>query len=90
MKTPANAFLGKVEESTARDLAAALGPAKVAWDKLLTDLAQEHGVSVREWKCYSPKAGWSLRVKRKERAIVWLAPFLGSFKYGEHTRPRVF
>ena len=80
MKTPANAFLGKAEEPTARDLAVALGPAKEAWDKLLADLAQEHGANVLEWKCYSPKTGWALRVKRKKRTIVWLAPSPGSFK----------
>ena len=79
MNTPANAFLGKTVEPTDQNLATALGPAKEAWDKLLADLAQEHGVSVLEWKCYSPKTGWSLRVMRKKRTIVWLSPALDSF-----------
>jgi hypothetical protein len=80
MKTPANAFLGKTEEPTARDLAFALGSAKEAWDRLLADLAQEHGANVLEWKCYSPKTGWALRVTRKKRTIVWLAPCPDSFE----------
>jgi hypothetical protein len=69
-----NAFINKLTEPTDADLAAALGPAKAVWDQLLTDLAQETGANIHEWKCYSPKRGWSLRVKCKARTIVWLAP----------------
>ena len=36
-------------------------------------------MDAHEWNCYSPKAGWSLRVKRKARTIVWLGPREGSF-----------
>lgn len=75
-----NAFISKPKQPTDAELAAALGPAKATWDKLLADLAQEYGANVHEWKCYSPKAGWSLRVKRKERTIVWLAPCPGCFR----------
>lgn len=71
---PANAFINKAVPPTDADVAAALGPAKAAWDQLLTDLAQKLDVNVHEWKCYSPKWGWSLRVKRKARTIVWLSP----------------
>jgi hypothetical protein len=46
---------------------------------LLIDLDREFGVNIREWNSYSPKAGWSLRVKRKARTIVWLGPRAGSF-----------
>ncbi len=46
---------------------------------MLADLAQEYGAYVQEWNSYSPKAGWSLRVKRKARTIVWLGPREGSF-----------
>jgi len=76
---PANAFIGKAEKPTDEELATSLGPAKAVWDQLLADLAQELGASVHEWKCYSRKAGWSLRVKRKERTVVWLAPSRGAF-----------
>lgn len=77
--TPANAFVNKPTQPTEVELAAALGPAKAAWDQLLSELAQEHGVNVHEWKCHSPKWGWSLRVKRKARTIVWLSPSAGCF-----------
>ncbi len=70
----ANAFINKPKQPTDAELAVALGPAKVVWDQLLSDLASEHGVKGHEWKCHSPQWGWSLRVKRKERTIVWLVP----------------
>ncbi|HZL78027.1 MAG TPA: DUF3788 domain-containing protein [Candidatus Limnocylindrales bacterium] len=75
-----NAFINKPKQPTNAELAAALGPAKATWDQLLTDLAQEFDVNVHEWNSYSLKAGWSLRVKRKARTIVWLAPCPGAFR----------
>lgn len=75
----ANAFIGKPKPPTGAELAAVLGPAKAVWDQLLVELDKEHGVNVHEWKSYSPKAGWSLRCKRKQRTIVWLGPRAGCF-----------
>jgi hypothetical protein len=75
-----NAFIGKAKKPTGAELADALGPAKAIWDQWLTGLAQECGANVREWNSYSPKAGWSLRVKRKARTIVWMAPCPGCFR----------
>jgi hypothetical protein len=76
---PANAFLEKTKKPTDTELTAALGSAKAAWDQLLVDLARELNVNFQEWKCYSPKWGWSLRVKRKARTIIWLSPSEGCF-----------
>ena len=74
-----NAFIGKTKQPTDRELTAALGTARATWDQLLADLDRELGVNVHEWNSYSPKAGWSLRVKRKARTIVWLGPREGAF-----------
>ena len=76
---PANAFVNRTVQPTVTELAAALGPAKETWDQFLAKLAQEHGVNVHEWRCYSPKWGWSLRAKRKARTVVWLSPSAGCF-----------
>jgi hypothetical protein len=75
----ANAFVDKPKPPTDSEVAAALGPAKMAWDRLLDGLAEEYGVTNRVWKCYSAKWGWSLHAKRKDRTIVWLSPHAGSF-----------
>lgn len=76
---PANAFVNKPKPPTDAELTSALGTAKTVWDQLLTDLAHEFGVNDHEWKCHSLKWGWSLRVKRKQRTIVWLSPRAGCF-----------
>jgi Protein of unknown function (DUF3788) len=75
-----NAFIGRTERPTDADLATALGPVKPVWDGLLADLAAKHGVTVQEWSSYSLKAGWSLRLKRGKRTIVWMAPCEACFR----------
>jgi hypothetical protein len=82
-----NAFIGKPKQPSEGDLAAELGPAKRLWDKLATNLKEELGVEGQEWNSYSPKAGWALRLKRKDRNIVYLSPhrrcFTASFALGD-------
>ena len=37
-------------------------------------------MAIQEWKSYSVKAGWSLRLKRGKRTILWLGPCAGCFR----------
>lgn len=76
----ANAFIGKLRKPSEDEVTAALGSAKVVWDRFIAELAEEEGVDGKEWSSYSPKAGWSLRLKKKKRTIVWLGPCEGSFR----------
>lgn len=76
----ANAFINQPKPPTDAALAVALGPVKSVWNQFLSELDQEFGVNIEEWNSYSPKAGWSLRVKHKKRTIVWLAPCVGCFR----------
>jgi len=81
MSAPAqNAFLGKTTQPSDSDLEKPLGRAKPLWDQLVAELASEHDVTTREWKSYSAKHGWALRLKRGKRTIVWLAPYAGFFQ----------
>jgi hypothetical protein len=75
-----NAFIDKPKKPTAAELTAALGPVKAFWDQLLAGLADEHNLTVQEWNSYSPKAGWSLRLKLKGRNILYLGPCQGAFR----------
>lgn len=52
---------------------AELGAARRLWDKLLADLAGPD-ITSQEWK------GAALRLKRKERTILYLIPKLGSIE----------
>ncbi len=75
-----NPFCGKTERPTDADLCAALGSAKPVWDELIQGLEANYDVAIHEWKSYSPKAGWSLRLKRGKRTVLWLAPGDGCFQ----------
>jgi hypothetical protein len=79
-KVKLNAFIGKKEQPSDAELTTALGPAKEAWQQLLSELAHESGITTTEWKSYSIKWGWSLRVKRGKRTIIWLSPFDDCFE----------
>jgi len=74
-----NAFIGKLEQPAEDELTAVLGPARAHWDQLLARLAAELDLVVQEWSSYSPKYGWSLRLKVKKRNIVYFGPSRGGF-----------
>jgi hypothetical protein len=80
-----NAFMGKSEPPTEADLSAALGKAKKLWDEVLSAVAEI--APVQEWNSYSIKAGWSMKLKNKERTILYLSPgkrsLRASFALGE-------
>ena len=82
-----NAFIGKPERPDDEELAEALGPAGPLWNRLRAELSTKLGIDSMEWKSYSPKAGWTLRLFHKKRAIVYLSPargwFLASFALGD-------
>ena len=65
-----NAFIGRTKPPTDEELSAELGVVRALWDELLADLA----LPVQEWNSYSPKAGWSLKLKQGKRTIVYLSP----------------
>lgn len=74
-----NAFVNQPTEPTESALAAALGPAHPLWVKLVGNLFDSGHIDGQEWNSYSPKAGWSLRLKRGQRNIVYLSPGAGGF-----------
>jgi Protein of unknown function (DUF3788) len=74
-----NAFIGQAETPTEEDLSAALGNSYPLWKDLVADLKRELALDKEEWNTYSSKAGWSLRLQRKKRNIVYLSPAEGSF-----------
>ena len=58
---------------------AALGAGKELWDQLVSDLTAEHRLA-QEWNSSSKTLGWSLRLKRGDRNIVYLSPLHGRFR----------
>ncbi|MCK6545788.1 DUF3788 domain-containing protein [Myxococcota bacterium] len=60
-------------------LAAALGPAKAAWDAVLALAAELAPRSTPEWKFYGARHGWQLKILEKKRSLLYLVPGDGSF-----------
>ena len=75
-----NAFVGKVERPTEKEISAALGSSAEVWMQLVHWFAEQEGITVQEWKSISPKYGWSLRLKLKTRTIVHMAPCRDCFR----------
>jgi hypothetical protein len=77
---PPNAFIGWTAKPSDADLAKAMGPAKPVWDGLIAHVTAQLDVTIQEWKSYSIKAGWSLRLLRGKRTILWMSPCEGCFQ----------
>lgn len=75
-----NAFVGRTSQPSAREVEAALGPSVTAWKEFVHWMEHEEGITTEEWKSDGPKWGWSLRLKRRDRTIVYLAPCTGCFR----------
>jgi len=80
-------FYEKTKEPTEKELEEALGPAIELWDELRRLIARESPPLAEEWVFGGQKYGWSLRLKQKKRAVLYLKPlagcFLASFAFGE-------
>jgi hypothetical protein len=63
-------------------LAAALGAAAPLWDSVLPFMASHWDGVEEEWAFSSKKAGWSVRLKRKEKILLYLIPQKGYFLVG--------
>jgi len=71
---------------TNRAVEQALGRSAAAWSRLKGGLTSESALE-EEWAFAGAKFGWSLRLKRGKRVIVYMTPcaghFLASFVLGE-------
>ncbi len=74
-------------EPTDDELRAALGKAHDAWTRLIATVAELAEPLTRVWGFTGASTGWGLRLRRKERVIVYMTPqsgrFLVSFALGE-------
>ena len=73
-----NAFVGKITNPATEEVLVALGSSARVWTQLVEEFATMYDVTIQEWKSYSPKYGWSLRLLQKKRTIVY--PCQGCFR----------
>ncbi len=76
----ASAFMEKEAKPGEADLARVLGGARSRWDKLRNAIAAEFPPLEEEWVYSGKNYGWSLRLKQKKRAVMYLTPLERSFR----------
>jgi hypothetical protein len=69
-------------EPTGADLDEVLGETSPLWDQVREKVGSAHEPVAEEWIFPAKKHGWSLRLKRGKRAIVYLSPRDGYFIAG--------
>ena len=74
-----NAFVGKSQAPTGDELEATLGASARLWSSLLQEIGSVAGPVTQEWKCYSRKAGWTLKVVKGKRTLLYATPGEGRF-----------
>lgn len=82
-----SAFDDKKKRPTEADLRTTLGRAWPAWAKLHSGLHERIGPIDDVWGFTSSSTGWGLRLRHKDRVVVYMTPqksqFLVSFVLGE-------
>ena len=80
-------FNDKKTQPTEADVRAALGRAWPAWEKLLSGTRERIGPIDEVWGFTSSTTGWGLRLRHKDRVLVYMTPqksqFLVSLVLGE-------
>lgn len=69
-----SAFADPSVPPTAEALAAALGPSRPLWERLLAFTRDLLSPGAEVWHFAGRKFGWSLRVKQGDRVILYLTP----------------
>lgn len=77
-----SAFDDQSHRPGSAELAAVLGKAAPLWAKLTSAAAEEAGELTEEWKFAGRNYGWSMRLKRKDRIIVYMTPCAGHVLVG--------
>ena len=77
-----SAFCDKTKKPGSKEILKVLGRSSASWVALIEWAAQEYPPLTEEWQCYSEKWGWSLRLKQKKRAILYMTPQARQFLVG--------
>ncbi len=77
-----SAFDDEAGPPEAGELASVLGRASGLWDELVRHMVETYPPVTEAWNHGGDKFGWSLRLKRKDRILLYLTPQLGQFLLG--------
>jgi len=77
-----SAFQDKSQEPSAGELSEVLDAAHGPWRELVEHVVTTYPPIREEWRFAGAKYGWSLRLVRKDRVVLYLTPRAGSFLLG--------
>jgi hypothetical protein len=77
-----SAFADKLQMPTPPEIENALGRSAALWAQLIDSVIRSSGGVTQTWSFSSAKYGWSLRLKKKERIILYMTPQRGQFLVG--------
>lgn len=77
-----SALEDKSHQPTASDLAATIGKSTSLWKTIVTEIAKAHSPIDEVWNFAGAKFGWSLRLRKRDRVILYLIPQTNGFLAG--------
>ena len=79
---PQSAFDDQARPPDPSEIAAALGRSAALWERLVSHVADRYPPIHELWHFGGEKQGWTLRVKRGERIVLYLTPQREHFLVG--------
>ncbi len=76
----ASVFDDKSVKPDSKALVKAIGKTAGYWKKIRSNLENDYGELIDDWKYYGQKTGWLLKVLRKKRNLFFCIPLKGSFR----------
>lgn len=77
-----SAFDDKSHRPEAAELAAVLGKSAELWEELISSVWASYGLIDQVWNYAGVKIGWSMRLKRGDRIVLYVTPQAGCFLVG--------
>jgi len=76
----ASVFDNKSLKPDSKSFLSAIGETAKLWQKIKSNLENEYGELIEDWKYYGQKTGWLLKVLRKKRNLFFCIPLKGCFR----------
>jgi hypothetical protein len=77
-----SAFADRSQKPTPAEIENVLGRSATLWAELIDSVIKNTGGMTQTWSFSSAKYGWSLRLKKKERIILYMTPQRNQFLVG--------
>ena len=75
-------FDDKSQQPSPDEVRQVLGDTAVWWEEIVSHVTRTHPPITELWNHAGAKYGWSLRLKQKDRVVLYLTPQKGSFLAG--------